>query len=100
LSALWFVVLLGRFLGLPAVPFKEAPIRHAGIEHLQGAAAVRLGLGNQFWHGDVATAINHHLAPSGLSLEALRDSLDANDAPWRKDRGRRRCGVDPRRGDR
>lgn len=34
--------------------------------------AVRLGLGNQFWHGDVAAALDHHLAPSGLSLEALR----------------------------
>ena len=34
--------------------------------------AVLLGLGNQFWHGDVAAALDHHLAPSGLSLEALR----------------------------
>jgi len=36
--------------------------------------AVRLGLGSQFWHGDVAAALDHHLAPSGLSLEALRAS--------------------------
>jgi len=34
--------------------------------------AVRLGLGNQFWDGDIAAALDHHLAPSGLSLEALR----------------------------
>jgi anaerobic selenocysteine-containing dehydrogenase len=34
--------------------------------------AVRLGLGNQFWQGDVAAALDHHLAPSGLSLNALR----------------------------
>ena len=34
--------------------------------------AVRLGLGELFWHGDVEAALNHHLAPSGLSLEALR----------------------------
>lgn len=34
--------------------------------------AVRLGLGNQFWRGDVTAALDHHLAPSGLSLEALR----------------------------
>jgi anaerobic selenocysteine-containing dehydrogenase len=34
--------------------------------------AVRLGLGNQFWQGDVAAALDHHLAPSGLSLDALR----------------------------
>jgi len=36
--------------------------------------AVRLGLGSQFWHGDVAAALDHHLAPSGLSLETLRVS--------------------------
>jgi anaerobic selenocysteine-containing dehydrogenase len=34
--------------------------------------AVRLDLGNQFWDGDIAAALDHHLAPSGLSLEALR----------------------------
>ena len=33
---------------------------------------VRLGLGDQFWHGDTEAALNHHLAPSGLNLEALR----------------------------
>ncbi|HUN40792.1 MAG TPA: molybdopterin-dependent oxidoreductase [Acetobacteraceae bacterium] len=34
--------------------------------------AVRLGLGEQFWNGDVEAAYRHQLAPSGLSLEALR----------------------------
>ena len=34
--------------------------------------AVRLGLGNHFWHGNVAAALDHHLEPSGLNLEALR----------------------------
>src|SRR5262249_45960796 len=34
--------------------------------------AVRLGLGNQFWHGDVDAALDYHLAPSGITLEALR----------------------------
>jgi anaerobic selenocysteine-containing dehydrogenase len=34
--------------------------------------AVRLGIGNHFWHGDVAAALDHHLAPSGVSLDALR----------------------------
>ena len=34
--------------------------------------AVRLGLGNQFWHGDIEAALDYHLAPSGLSLQALR----------------------------
>ena len=34
--------------------------------------AVRLGLGNQFWHGDIEAALDYHLAPSGLSVQALR----------------------------
>src|SRR5436305_9315493 len=34
--------------------------------------AVRLGLGNHFWHGNVAAALDHHLEPSGLNLEAMR----------------------------
>ena len=34
--------------------------------------AVRLGLGNLFWHGDVEAALDHHLAPSGISMAALR----------------------------
>jgi len=34
--------------------------------------AVRLGLGNQFWHGDVEAALDHHLAPSDISVAALR----------------------------
>jgi anaerobic selenocysteine-containing dehydrogenase len=36
--------------------------------------AVRLGLGEQFWNGDVDAAYRYQLGPSGLSLEALRDS--------------------------
>ncbi len=34
--------------------------------------AARLGLGEHFWGGDVPAAYRHQLAPSGLSLEALR----------------------------
>jgi len=34
--------------------------------------AVRLGLGADFWNGDVEAAYRHQLGPSGLSLEALR----------------------------
>ncbi len=34
--------------------------------------AVRLGLGEHFWNGDVEAAYRHQLAPSGLSLESLR----------------------------
>ncbi len=32
--------------------------------------AVRLGLGEHFWNGDVEAAYRHQLAPSGLSLDA------------------------------
>jgi anaerobic selenocysteine-containing dehydrogenase len=34
--------------------------------------AVRLGLGNQFWDGDIEAALSHHLAPSGLTPAMLR----------------------------
>ncbi|HYB69737.1 MAG TPA: molybdopterin-dependent oxidoreductase [Candidatus Bathyarchaeia archaeon] len=34
--------------------------------------ATRLGLGHHFWNGDVDAAYRHQLAPSGLSLDALR----------------------------
>lgn len=34
--------------------------------------AVRLGLGEHFWHGDPQAAYRHQLGPSGLTLEALR----------------------------
>ncbi len=36
--------------------------------------AQRLGLGAQFWNGDIDTAWRHMLAPTGVSLEALRQS--------------------------
>jgi anaerobic selenocysteine-containing dehydrogenase len=34
--------------------------------------AVRLGLGDRFWNGDVDAALDHQLAPSGLTVRALR----------------------------
>jgi anaerobic selenocysteine-containing dehydrogenase len=34
--------------------------------------AVRLGLGEHFWHGDADAALRHYLAPSGMTLEQLR----------------------------
>jgi anaerobic selenocysteine-containing dehydrogenase len=34
--------------------------------------AVRLGLGEHFWHGDVEAALRHYLAPSGITPEQLR----------------------------
>jgi anaerobic selenocysteine-containing dehydrogenase len=36
------------------------------------ALAMRLGLGEHFWHGDVDAAYGHQLGPSGVTLEALR----------------------------
>jgi anaerobic selenocysteine-containing dehydrogenase len=37
------------------------------------ALAGRLGLGEHFWNGDIDSAWRHQLAPSGVSLERLRD---------------------------
>jgi anaerobic selenocysteine-containing dehydrogenase len=34
--------------------------------------AVRLGLGAQFWNGDIDAAYRHQLAPTGITLEQLR----------------------------
>jgi anaerobic selenocysteine-containing dehydrogenase len=36
--------------------------------------AVRLGLGEHFWNGDVEAGLRHHLAPSGLTPEFLRSA--------------------------
>lgn len=35
--------------------------------------AVRLGLGDHFWNGDIEAAYRYRLGPSGVSLEALRE---------------------------
>ena len=34
--------------------------------------ATRLGLGEQFFNGDIDAALNYHLAPSGLTVQQLR----------------------------
>jgi anaerobic selenocysteine-containing dehydrogenase len=34
--------------------------------------AVRLGLGEHFWNGDIDAALRHQLEPSGITLEELR----------------------------
>jgi anaerobic selenocysteine-containing dehydrogenase len=36
------------------------------------ALAVRLGLGDQFWNGNVEEAYRHQLGPSGIALDQLR----------------------------
>ena len=43
--------------------------------------AVRLGLGEHFWNGDVEAAYRHQLTPSGLTLEALRAQPQGVRAP-------------------
>ncbi len=35
--------------------------------------ATRLGLGADFWDGDIEAALRHQLAPSGITLEELRE---------------------------
>ena len=45
------------------------------------ALAERLGLGNLFWNGDLEAAHRHRLAPSGITLEALRASPQGVRAP-------------------
>lgn len=37
--------------------------------------ACRLGLGDDFWDGDVEAAYRHQLGPSGIALETLREHL-------------------------
>jgi anaerobic selenocysteine-containing dehydrogenase len=36
--------------------------------------ACRLGLGEQFWDGNIEAAYRHQLGPSGISLDALREN--------------------------
>lgn len=36
--------------------------------------ACRLGFGSEFWDGDIDAAYRHQLAPSGVTLEALRET--------------------------
>jgi anaerobic selenocysteine-containing dehydrogenase len=43
--------------------------------------AMRLGLGDRFWNGDIAGAYRHYLGPSGVTLEALRERPGGIRAP-------------------
>jgi anaerobic selenocysteine-containing dehydrogenase len=58
------------------VQFRQAIVPPQGKTrsdaHIIFDLAVRLGLGEYFWNGDVEAAYRHQLAQSGLSLEALR----------------------------
>jgi len=35
--------------------------------------AMRLGLGDKFWHGDIEAAHDHYLAPTGITMAMLRE---------------------------
>jgi anaerobic selenocysteine-containing dehydrogenase len=43
--------------------------------------AGRLGLGEQFWNGDIDAAYRHQLAPTGVSLEELRAKVGGMRVP-------------------
>jgi len=45
--------------------------------------ACRLGLGDRFWEGDIDAAYRHQLAPSGVTLEALRENPGGLRVPLR-----------------
>ena len=45
--------------------------------------AVRLGLGEHFWDGDVEAGFAHQLAPSGVGLEQLRAHPEGMELPLR-----------------
>ena len=56
----------------------RTPLAHARGEarsdlQIVFALAVRLGLGDQFFGGDIEDAWRHQLAPSGITLEQLRE---------------------------
>lgn len=58
------------------VQFRQALVRPLGEARpdtdIIFDLAVRLGLGAQFWDGDVDAAYRHQLAPTGVTLEQLR----------------------------
>jgi anaerobic selenocysteine-containing dehydrogenase len=92
---------------LPATSFLEMSNlttafehRQAGKTHLQYRPAVvqplaerrsdtwiifelakRLGLGDQFWNGDIEAGYSHELAPSGITLEQLKNTPEGISRP-------------------
>ena len=60
--------------------------------------ATRLGLGDAFWGGDVEAGYRHLLAPSGVSLEALRAMPHGTSAPRAPLRYRKFAEPDEARG--
>jgi anaerobic selenocysteine-containing dehydrogenase len=60
-------------------------------EWIAFALAERLGLGEHFWHGDADAAYRQMLAPSGVSLEALRAAPQGIRVPLKTRSGRHRA---------
>ena len=60
--------------------------------------AVRLGLGDVFWHGDVEAGYRHLLGPTGLTPEALRALPHGTSVPRAPLGHRRYADVDPATG--
>ncbi|MCZ6524733.1 MAG: molybdopterin-dependent oxidoreductase [Alphaproteobacteria bacterium] len=54
--------------------------------------AVRLGLGNEFWGGELEAAWRHQLGPSGLRLDELRAAPDGVRVPLRTEYRKYRNG--------
>jgi anaerobic selenocysteine-containing dehydrogenase len=74
----------------PIEAMAHLQFRHAVVPPLHGRRsdmeivfdlAVRLGLGDAFWGGDVEAGYRHLLEPSGLSLEDLRRLPHGTSAP-------------------
>jgi anaerobic selenocysteine-containing dehydrogenase len=66
----------------------RGPLAHARGEarsdlQIVFALAVRLGLGDQFFGGDIEAAWRHQLAPSGITLEQLREHPEGVRLPLR-----------------
>jgi len=60
--------------------------------------ATRLGLGDQFWGGDVDTGYRHLLQPSGVSLEELRTLPYGTSVPREPLRYRKYAEIDEAKG--
>jgi len=60
--------------------------------------AVRLGLGEAFWGGDVEAGYRHLLAPSGVTLEELRAMPHGTSVPRAPLRHRKFAEIDESRG--
>jgi anaerobic selenocysteine-containing dehydrogenase len=78
--------------------YREAAVpplheRRSDVDIIFGLAT-RLGLGAEFWSGDVEAGYRHLIEPSGLSLEALRELPHGTSVPRAELRYRKFAEVD------